>query len=493
MLSTNSYFKRLERAVRKYSLGLKLVCITAILLGFLGCQNKPPEIQGKPIGPTDGQINVVDTFYVTATDPEGQDIHYRFDWGDGNILRWTALKPSGSTASDTHTFTTEGEKQIRAQAKDTEGKLSEWSLPKIFFATRDETSIRRRFVEEEDEDSASFVSTPAIADDGTIYVGCSFGHFHAIDSAGIPKAKFIDPEESEFVSSPAIGPDGTIYVSVEDSLYAFNTNLMIRWRFPTGGEVLSSPAIGSDGTVYVLSDDGKLYAISSQGQELWRALIADGGYSSPAIGADGSIYVGGDGEFFYCIRNNGTEKWNFNAGSPINTSPALSSDGKIYFGTEDGVVFCLDSMGTEVWHFPVGASVSSPVLDNDGNIYFSTDGGALICLNPYGSEKWTFSTAGSGASTPAVRQDGTVYFRVGYSIDDTLYAVNENGARRWAVSIGSTDVDEPIPSPTIASDGTVFISGGNALYGFVGKSGGPASSSWPMFRHDTKHTGRVTQ
>ncbi|MEO0115797.1 MAG: PQQ-binding-like beta-propeller repeat protein [candidate division WOR-3 bacterium] len=464
--------------------------ILVLSLGFTGCGGKPPRMQGRPIGPSDGPINVRQTFYVTAVDPDGQDIVYRFDWGDGIISKWSKPSPSGVIASDTHTFTTEGEKLIKAQAKDTDGKLSEWSEAKIFFATRDEASIRRRFVEtDEDGDSAEFISTPAINDDGTIYVGCSFGHLHAIDSTGMPIAKYSHPEEAEFISSPAIGPDGTIYVGSEDGLYAFNPNLSVRWRFPTGGEVISSPAIGADGTIYVLSDDGNLYAISSLGQELWRAATT-GGHSSPAIGLDSSVYFGSDNGFLFCYRNNGTQKWSFNAGSPINTSPALDREGRIYFGTEERGVFCLDSTGNQLWRFPT-ANTSSPVLDDNGNIYFGTENGNLISLSPSGGERWVFSRAGRNVSTPAVRSDGVIYCRMSFDECDSLFAVNADGSRRWAVAIGASEADEPIPSPTIADNGTVFIGGGNALYGLVGAGGGPANSPWPMFRANRKHTGRL--
>ena len=57
-------------------------------------------------------------------------------------------------------------------------------------------------------------------------------------------------------SSPAIGNDGTIYVGSEvASLYAINSNGSLKWSFDTMGDVNSSPAIGSDGTVYVGSDN----------------------------------------------------------------------------------------------------------------------------------------------------------------------------------------------------------------------------------------------
>ncbi len=161
---------------------LQLVIITIVILLLIGC-GKPPKINA-PTGPSDGPINEVLSFSVVAEDPDNDEIQVHFDWGDGKISAWTSLKPSGSTFSDTHTFTTEGKKLISAQSKDSKGKTSNWSEYKVFFATSSEWSIRRQFIElDEDGESAGFVSTPAISDNGTIYVGCSFGHFHALDSS----------------------------------------------------------------------------------------------------------------------------------------------------------------------------------------------------------------------------------------------------------------------------------------------------------------------
>jgi len=65
-------------------------------------------------------------------------------------------------------------------------------------------------------------------------------------------------------SSPAIGEDGTIYVgSWDDYLYAINPDGTLKWKYGTGSGVNSSPAIGQDGTIYVGSDDGYLYAIAT--------------------------------------------------------------------------------------------------------------------------------------------------------------------------------------------------------------------------------------
>src|SRR4029077_6570969 len=63
-------------------------------------------------------------------------------------------------------------------------------------------------------------------------------------------------------SAPAVARDGTIYIgSYDNNLYALNPNGTQKWKFTTGSFVQSSPAIGADGTIYFGSVDGHLYAL----------------------------------------------------------------------------------------------------------------------------------------------------------------------------------------------------------------------------------------
>ncbi len=89
--------------------------------------NNQPNIPEIPSGPSEGVKNASSTFSSSATDPDGDSISIRFDWGDGNISDWSPYFPSGTTVSMSHSWQNLGEYSIKAQAKDEEGATSSWS------------------------------------------------------------------------------------------------------------------------------------------------------------------------------------------------------------------------------------------------------------------------------------------------------------------------------------------------------------------------------
>ena len=71
-------------------------------------------------------VGVEYTFYITFEDPEGDDVFYYIDWGDGNVMDWFGPYNSGETASFTHYWTETGNYNIRMKAKDIYGEESDW-------------------------------------------------------------------------------------------------------------------------------------------------------------------------------------------------------------------------------------------------------------------------------------------------------------------------------------------------------------------------------
>ena len=80
-------------------------------------------------GPTHGVKNMEYTFRVATTDPDGDDVYYYIDWGDGNNSGWVGPYTSGLTVTLTYSWSELGTYDVKVKAKDTYGATSDWSEP----------------------------------------------------------------------------------------------------------------------------------------------------------------------------------------------------------------------------------------------------------------------------------------------------------------------------------------------------------------------------
>ena len=147
--------------------------------------------------------------------------------------------------------------------------------------------------------------SPAIGPDGTTYVATNNGRLYAINPDGTLKWSY-QISDRIVDQSPAIALDGTIYIgsgSLEqvNKLYALNPDGTLKWSYPlitTLPEAVypertySSPIIGGDGTIYFGSAHGTFYALNPDGTLKWTYATKGTINSSPSIAADGTIYFG---------------------------------------------------------------------------------------------------------------------------------------------------------------------------------------------------------
>jgi hypothetical protein len=90
---------------------------------------EPPEAPTTPDGPDEWTQNIEATFSTSAIEPQGEDVYYMFEWGDGNNSEWIGPYASGETGEASHSWVEIGTYEIRAIAKDVNGSQSEWSQP----------------------------------------------------------------------------------------------------------------------------------------------------------------------------------------------------------------------------------------------------------------------------------------------------------------------------------------------------------------------------
>jgi len=346
------------------------------------------------------------------------------------------------------------------------------------------------------------MSSPAIGQDGTIYIGSGDSCLYAFSSKGKLKWRF--KTEGGISASPSIGADGTIYISPWDVYtYAITPEGKLKWKYEIYS--VSSPAIGNDGTLYVAALNGHLYAFTPEGELKWKSsLDTNLNMFPPVIGSGGVVYSGGSNKV-YAHDSLGNLKWSFEVPDTCPTTPAplaIESEGNICFCTNVGGFYVLTPQGKLKARLGpphvLTNEGASPVIDTDGTIYFG--GLFFYALNPDYTTKWGLGEEidyGSVETTPIIGSDGTIYFGVSKWVDVTspnqhqvgyLYAFTTDGKRKWRYKIGG----EIKSSPAIGSDGTVYVGSlDSCVYAIRSDSKGLADSPWPKFAHDNQNTGRA--
>jgi hypothetical protein len=109
-------------------------------------ESQPPLKPQTPTGITNGKSGVEYTYTTSTTDPEGNKVFYRFDWDAAGIHDysiWYGPYESGEECEITHKWNSQGNFEIWAQAKDTNGKISEWSDPLSVSMPKSKTILNR--------------------------------------------------------------------------------------------------------------------------------------------------------------------------------------------------------------------------------------------------------------------------------------------------------------------------------------------------------------
>jgi outer membrane protein assembly factor BamB len=320
-------------------------------------------------------------------------------------------------------------------------------------------------------------TAPAVGLDGTIYVHMNGGegniaateHLWAVNPDGTSKWKldFVVTLTSGVMSSPAIAADGTVWVGSPDTyLFALNpaNGSLVCGVSPSASSIDASPAIAPDGTVYVIDASTHLFAIEPDCDVKWDFQLSDSGIAggneqSPAVAADGTVWAPSIDDYIYAVNPNGTQKCRFATGWAIRSAPAIALDGTVYVAS-DGLYALNPADCTQKWRFaPFGSQFSSasPIVDGDGNIYTPLLSIYFVySLTPAGVERWSLpvNPAGSSGADPsgAIGVDGVLYqadggfggspkrLRAIYAVPKTL-TVTKAGGGAGAVTSNPAGID----------------------------------------------------
>ncbi len=91
--------------------------------------NTAPDQPNKPNGPSNAIPFLKYTFESSTTDPDEDQLFYKWDWGNGEITDWIGPYNSGDLVEEKHKWAEKGTYEIKVKAKDELGAETGWSDP----------------------------------------------------------------------------------------------------------------------------------------------------------------------------------------------------------------------------------------------------------------------------------------------------------------------------------------------------------------------------
>ncbi|HJK92003.1 MAG TPA: PQQ-binding-like beta-propeller repeat protein, partial [Polyangiaceae bacterium LLY-WYZ-15_(1-7)] len=314
------------------------------------------RITAQPVVGPEGRIYVGShDGYLYALSPYGQQ-EWRVSLG-GPIYSTPLVDADGHlyVGSDAGVFTSlDASGEIRWRL-DTEGDadtgavlspegLVHFAAGQDLWAVKPDGTVEWRF-----RANGKIFTTPAVDEDGTVYVGSQDDHLYAVAADG--RLRWSYRTEGDNDSSPVIGDDGTIYFGSDDhKVYALTRDGALRWSTDLEGMVRAPIGLSLDGAVLagVFGPRPRVVSLdASSGDVRWYfpVTVADtteiGVASGPLVDREGSIYFGAHDDYLYSLAPTGELRWVFEAAADVDSSPVLTPEGVLVFGSDDKQVYAL--------------------------------------------------------------------------------------------------------------------------------------------------------
>ena len=279
----------------------------------------------------------------------------------------------------------------------------------IYALNASDGSVRWKYLAEHE-----IVGTPAVNQNGNIYVGSKDDYLHCLLSDGTLSWK--KQLDSDAQGSPVISLQNVVFICTLNNLYAFDLDGTLLWVYDQGTS--DSPSINDDGVTYIGNGKG-LHAVDSSGVLKWvydDFNILQFGVNSPSVGDGGELYItAGDSqgeEYLVALNGEGTVLWTYTLPDQGGHT-AIGSNGTIYVGCEDYYLYAINPDGTLKWRYLMSTTMGGSfyAIDANNNILSveAWAGNHLTALNSEGNLKWSALTGYSFGSLPIIGINGVVY------------------------------------------------------------------------------------
>lgn len=374
------------------------------------------------------------------------------------------------------------------------------------------------------------VSTPAIGNNGNIYVGVrKQPEDKSVATEYVCAIVKLSPEGEilwEYVldpkglrvgaTKPRIAPGGTIYAVKRKKVYAINPNGTKKWIWEPPEDHrhnLTGGLVDENGNLYVRHPDSwdfnaKVFSINPNGETIWMSPGEDKGWwmNRMTIGKNGNLYMVHDMDSDPCLREvdaaTGSTIWTSAYENDVyhnwTDNLPVGPDGTIYVTDDQNTrLLAIDpENGSKKWQINYDGGVGTPLVGPDGNLYFSEDGGAdLKAVSADGSLLWEYDIQNGNMPDMAIDNNGTIY--VADFADNNFLAINQDGSLKWKNDTIGWHGGHP--SPAISPKGVIYHvhnveqpDYGKSSMGITAINGSAplASGCWPRSQCGNKNANR---
>jgi outer membrane protein assembly factor BamB len=174
---------------------------------------------------------------------------------------------------------------------------------------------------------------PVLGRDGTLYLATGERRLLALDAGGGRKWELALPG---MAGAPAIAADGTLYVGAS-GLHRLSPAGALLWSYPIAA-ASGQPVLRGDGSVIAGAGNGTVYALSAEGAKLWEVALGAAVLRAPIAAGDGALYICTDSPSLFVLSADGRRMASFQAKQSVQQA-ALGPDGSLYAGSDDWILY----------------------------------------------------------------------------------------------------------------------------------------------------------